>query len=524
MRICSVSGLYSQFREFLRPADVFTQDAVKNGRLNLYAIKPDSMQFQRGAGDRRDPGFGFVANSSRTPMFLKKYIYTDQIERNRDLYCNMKTFVRQKRFTFIDSSGYALTDPVFIKTFPFSEGLAVVKTGSKYGYINKEGEIVIKPKFRRAGSFSDGMAAVVEKGGKYGYINYDGEWVIEPEFREALAFREGLAPVKPANLFGYIDETGTVVIKPSWLRANPFYNGTAVVYNKNGFGLIDQTGKSILKCHFSRITPPDSNRNRFVTKGKVMFLVNEKGETISRKSKIILPAGCGYYSVKNGFKYTVIRTDGTVVAGFDSDRPLLVGDERVLVTRHNKYYYYNLAGEKLFGPYVKASEFNLGCAVVSEQLQSYIIDTDGNKLYQLTRSRLSAAGSFDDNGIAVIRSGSVFMLIDTAGHVRIRTMERPVYAGGHMYILKDEGTYLYNVQTKVSYTFSKWSEISQPSEGYFTVTSNGLYGVMDIFGRYDTEPQFTNIERVRQGIYKVSYGDKTGYLRFDGTVIWEPTR
>lgn len=523
-RICSVSGLYTQISAFLRPMDEFTQSAVKSGRLNIYAVKPDSMQFQRGAGERRDPGFDKIINRSLTPMFVKKYSYVDLIERRGNAYCNMKTFTKQKRFSYIDSTGFAISDPVFIKALPFSEGLAVVKSGAKYGYINKEGTIVIENKFRKAASFSEGMAAVLEKGGKYGYINCNGDWVIEPAYREALAFREGLAPVKPANLFGYINESGTMVIQPSWLRANPFYNGTAVVYNKNGFGLIDQGGKRLLRCRYSRITPPDSNRIRFVSKGLMTFLVNEKGESVTKKSKSIVNAGDGYYSIKKGLKYVLVRSDGSVVAGFDADRPLVVGDDRVLVTRRNKFYYYDMAGRKLLGPYVKAAEFHLGCAVVSDQLEAYIIDKDGKKLYSAGRSRLSATGSFDDNGIAVIRRGSVFMLIDTAGHVRTRTMERPVYAGGHMYILKDDGAYLFNVQTGVSYNFSKWSEIALPSEGYFTVTSNGLYGVMDIFGRYDTNPQFTCIERVRQGIYRVSYGDKTGYMQFDGTIIWEPSR
>jgi hypothetical protein len=40
------------------------------------------------------------------------------------------------------------------------EGLAAVKVGEKWGYIDKVGNIVIAPKFNDADWFSEGVAAV----------------------------------------------------------------------------------------------------------------------------------------------------------------------------------------------------------------------------------------------------------------------------------------------------------------------------------------------------------------------------
>ncbi len=50
--------------------------------------------------------------------------------------------------------------PTFEEADSFSEGLARVKTGGKWGYIDKQGKLVIEPKLDEAERFSDGLALV----------------------------------------------------------------------------------------------------------------------------------------------------------------------------------------------------------------------------------------------------------------------------------------------------------------------------------------------------------------------------
>ena len=61
----------------------------------------------------------------------------------------------------------------------FSDGLAAVKVGGRFGYIDKTGRVVIPLQFDSAGEFSDGVAEV-EVGGEFGYINTSGKYVWEP--------------------------------------------------------------------------------------------------------------------------------------------------------------------------------------------------------------------------------------------------------------------------------------------------------------------------------------------------------
>jgi WG containing repeat len=84
--------------------------------------------------------------------------------------------------------------------YPFSEGFALVATHNEdgslsYGFIDKEGNWIIEPRFEFADSFSEGLA-LVKVEGKYGFVDESGHFVIEPVYSNALSFSDGLAPVK----------------------------------------------------------------------------------------------------------------------------------------------------------------------------------------------------------------------------------------------------------------------------------------------------------------------------------------
>lgn len=59
----------------------------------------------------------------------------------------------------------------------YSEGLACVKKNHRYGFIDRNGKLVIPLNYSNAGNFSEGMAYVSE-GGKYGFIDKTGKVVI----------------------------------------------------------------------------------------------------------------------------------------------------------------------------------------------------------------------------------------------------------------------------------------------------------------------------------------------------------
>ncbi|EAI4827076.1 WG repeat-containing protein [Campylobacter lari] len=106
---------------------------------------------------------------------------------NDDLYgfCSTKT-----KYGFIDKQGNLVIEAKYDDIDNFNEGLARVKLNEKYGFIDKQGNLVIEAKYNYVDDFSEGLA-MVELNEKYGFIDKQGNLVIETEYDVVLDLVEG---------------------------------------------------------------------------------------------------------------------------------------------------------------------------------------------------------------------------------------------------------------------------------------------------------------------------------------------
>jgi len=161
-------------------------------------------------------------------------------------------FPRNLPYGYIDKDGKVVIPAKFGHAEEFHEGLAAVAKDfmrTAWGYINQQGEYMIEPKFSEAGDFQDGLAHV-RIGGKWGYIDKAGHMIIEPQFAEASPFSEEYALVKLNTKFGYINKAGTVVISPQFEWASGFSEGLAVAKLGAKIGYINKEGKFAVPLQF----------------------------------------------------------------------------------------------------------------------------------------------------------------------------------------------------------------------------------------------------------------------------------
>ncbi len=121
---------------------------------------------------------------------------------------------RNLKWGYVDKQGKLVIAVQFADAGPFSEGLAPVKVGSKWGYVGKGGEMVVEPKYDYAWRFSEGFGRVLV-GEKHGYVDRTGKVVIEPQYDAAWEFNKGLARVGIGDKEGYIDHSGKYVWEPT---------------------------------------------------------------------------------------------------------------------------------------------------------------------------------------------------------------------------------------------------------------------------------------------------------------------
>ncbi len=157
------------------------------------------------------------------------------------------------QYGYIDKNGNVVIDCQYRAAGKFKEGVAPVSsaaTGFSWGYIDKAGQYVIKAKYFTAREFSEGVAPVTIDLGKSGFIDHQGNFIIPPQYNWTYGFSEGLARVKVGEKiqlnpfkvieegkYGFVDKSGKMVIDPVFDYADDFRNGLARIYNQSpGFG------------------------------------------------------------------------------------------------------------------------------------------------------------------------------------------------------------------------------------------------------------------------------------------------
>jgi len=149
----------------------------------------------------------------------------------------------------------------------YEAGAAVPTLLPRFGFIDKEGHLVIEPRFTSAGDFTEGLApasttdeGLIHPGGEYmpdedqqgferrwGFIDKQGVWVIPMVYEQVRHFHNGLAPFKENGKWGYVNRQGTEVLPPQFDEAWEFERGVAKVVIEGEVAVIDASGRIVLR-------------------------------------------------------------------------------------------------------------------------------------------------------------------------------------------------------------------------------------------------------------------------------------
>jgi hypothetical protein len=171
---------------------------IPSGSLLKLAIERDSRQFINDVARRWNLWLNGLDQTGETVLDF----VDAEIERGGALVGQMRTYrdiltrSGAKRAAELTPSDQPI-DPFEVELRPllrtwdracyFNEGLAAVKRGGLWGYVNAQEQEVVPPRYDGAFAFSQGRAAV-NRGGRWGYIDLTGREVIPLRYADALVF------------------------------------------------------------------------------------------------------------------------------------------------------------------------------------------------------------------------------------------------------------------------------------------------------------------------------------------------
>jgi len=185
-------------------------------------------------------------------------------------------------------------------------------------FLNANIKVYMNYPFTRFDPYKDGMALVVQKG-KYGFIDRDGLLLVSTQYDEARPFSNGCAAIKIGNVWGFIDKKENFVATPFYDKVLDFDN-RAVIVTKNGkFGLVNRQGKETIKPQFEEITLLKSGNYLLKKEGRYGIANAEGIEKINSIYKDVLELKSGNFRVRLYGKYNLVDIDNKLLTQAEFD-------------------------------------------------------------------------------------------------------------------------------------------------------------------------------------------------------------
>ena len=358
-------------------------------------------------------------------------------------------------------------------------------SGDKIGVVNREGKIIIEPKYMsvyipnhskdvfvcftddstyevldKSGkdiftSFESVYPIIIsdttlemekqvlsyEENGKFGLIDFEGKKLTGAIYESVASLKNkpGCIQVKKDGLYGVVDSKGKTIIEPKYnsVRGDEFstekdgYLKTGYIISEKTntgiiYGYIDYEGKMLIEPEYESISRCLEYEDEEVY---LVFMQNGKKGVIKDSKVIIKPRyqSVVYYDVSNIF----------------------------IVNKNKKYGFYNNEGDEILKPsYPEYSVAGNYISVKDEKGNMMLYDIHGN----------------------VVNTNTYKSIIET---------NNPSY-----FIAQDEQGY-YSIISKDFQIGNKYTSITYAFDNFFVVTTEeNLYGVIDVYAGLEIVPEY----------------------------------
>lgn len=445
---------------------------------------------------------------------------------------------KDKQISFYRNDGTLISKNAYDQVSDFENRMAIVKRGSAYGYLSRDGE-EIAPVYQEARYFHGSLAAVKEKG-KWGVIDYQGKYVVPPTYKDVKAgYGNGLMAVKGnRNLWGYINGAGEEAIPLIYKDVSPtFSEGLAAVQNENKlWGFIDEKGNEVIHPQFKEILTPFSeglagvktiDGNGYIrTDGSMAFMADydvlypfhqgiaeiHKGEVQRTEVTRSMPISIG---IGIGFGHWLDRP-APPRHGRPAPPPHGGHDAPPPPPRHHHRHWGLGIGIPLWQPDYGSYE------TVSTTMKRGYIDSTGKVIASPTNDRVFPAGK---EGI-LISNGNDYGWVNFHGNYIAHTTYAALLPEEEDHVLlaksHDNRWGILSMEDGHEILPVSYKAVKTLGGGYFAFKDGNLWGIVNAEGQEIAPATYQGVAKYGEGLLPVK--DKKGwlFLHEDGTPAITP--
>ena len=283
-----------------------------------------------------------------------------------------------KKYGYVDKEAQVIINPQYDWAQIFRGNIAIVKIDGKQTCINKYGKIVVEPKYEDMRHYMNNLIEVKENG-KWGLIDDLGHLIVEPQYDIISRFKGDIAAVKKNGKWGYINKAGSVIVEPQFAEVRKHVGEDLVAVQKNGqWGFINKEGHLIVDLQFDTVKDFKNGAALVMKMGK-WGLINTSGHII------IEPHfdEAAYFSrnvmfAKTNGKWCLVDKSNRISMESQFDA---VGDSIegvALVKKNDKWGTINESGQFITKPiFDSVGSFKDGIAEIKKDGKSGFIDRKG---------------------------------------------------------------------------------------------------------------------------------------------------
>lgn len=287
---------------------VFYYINAKGDTIGTYYFGANSFSDNRALVRNKDSELFFI-DETGTIIFKVDTIAKNQLRQCRSFHDGLSLFITHDlKYGFMDKSGKVVIKPKYTSADDFSENISYAEikndTNNKVQrlLIDKQGNVIkeLDESTKWITPFNEGRAAFKDSSG-CGYLNKKGEVLIKQQkkWQDLTNFVNGYASYMRGGSWGVIDSTGKSILNAIYEMPPLFYNGLAIIKENDKYGVINLKGEKIIDCLYDHIAYPMMDSCFFAKNGKYYLMIDKTGKQINDQELFRIDL---VQALVNGFK------------------------------------------------------------------------------------------------------------------------------------------------------------------------------------------------------------------------------